>query len=31
MPSAVYRVRMLTFSSDNVDDTIPAISGLGLN
>ncbi len=31
MPSVIYRVRMLTFSSDNIDDTIPAISGIGIN
>ncbi len=28
MPSVVYRVRMLTFSSDNIDDIIPGISGI---
>jgi hypothetical protein len=31
MPSVIYRVRMLTFSSDNIDDVIPAISGIGIN
>ena len=31
MPSVLYRVRMLTFSTDNIEDTIPAITGLGVN
>ena len=31
MPSVVYRVRMLRFTNDNIDDTIPAISGIGIN
>ncbi len=31
LPSVLYRVRMLTFSSDNIEDEIPAITGLGLN
>ncbi|MBT6133643.1 MAG: hypothetical protein HOH53_11255 [Flavobacteriales bacterium] len=31
MPSVIYRIRMLTFSSDNIDDTIPAITGIGIN
>ena len=31
LPSVVYRIRMLTFSSDNMEDTIPSISGIGLN
>ncbi len=30
LPTIVYRVRMLTFSSDNIDDTIPSISGIGM-
>jgi hypothetical protein len=31
MPTVIYKVRMLTFSSDNIEDTIPSISGLGIN
>lgn len=31
MPSVIYKVRMLTFSSDNIEDVIPAISGIGIN
>ena len=31
MPTAIYRIRMLTFSSDNIEDTIPSISGIGIN
>lgn len=31
MPTVIYRVRMLTFSSDNIEDTIPSISGIGIN
>ncbi len=31
MPTAIYRIRMLTFNSDNIEDTIPSISGIGLN
>lgn len=31
MPSVVYRVRMLKFTSDNIDGTIPSISGIGIN
>ena len=31
MPSVVYKVRMLSFSSDNMEDTIPSISGIGIN
>ena len=31
MPSVISRVRMPTFSSDNIDDVIPAISGIGIN
>ena len=31
MPSVIYKVRMLTFSSDNIEDVIPSISGLGIN
>lgn len=31
MPTIVYRVRMLKFSSDNIDGIIPAISGIGIN
>ncbi len=31
MPTAIYRVRMLTFSSDNIEDTIPSVSGIGIN
>lgn len=30
MPTVVYRVRMLSFSSDNIEDTISSISGIGL-
>jgi hypothetical protein len=30
VPSVVYRIRMLTFSSSNVEDEVPAISGIGL-
>lgn len=28
MPSVVYKVRMLTFSTDDIDDVIPGISGV---
>lgn len=31
MPTAIYKIRMLTFSSDNIEDTIPSISGIGIN
>ncbi len=31
MPSVVYRIRMLNFSSDNIEDVIPSISGIGIN
>jgi hypothetical protein len=31
MPSVVYRVRMLTFSTNNIEDTIPSLSGIGIN
>ncbi|MFQ3212665.1 MAG: hypothetical protein ACI9C9_000189 [Marivirga sp.] len=31
MPSVIYKIRMLTFSSNNIEDTIPSISGLGIN
>lgn len=31
MPSVIYRVRMLKFTSDNIDGTIPSISGIGIN
>tara|TARA_X000001036_G_scaffold439995_1_gene493580 strand:- start:805 stop:1581 length:777 start_codon:yes stop_codon:yes gene_type:complete len=30
LPSVVYRIRMLTFSTDNMEDTIPSISGIGI-
>ena len=30
-PSILYKVRMLTFSSDTIEDEIPRISGLGYN
>jgi len=30
MPSVVYRVRMLTFSSSNIVDVIPPVGGLGI-
>lgn len=30
-PSVVFRVRMLKFTSDNIDGVIPAISGIGIN
>ena len=31
LPSVVYRARMLTFSTDNIEDTIPSISGIGIS
>jgi len=31
MPTVVYSVRMLTFSSDNIEDTIPSVTGIGIN
>jgi hypothetical protein len=31
MPTIIYKVRMLTFSSDNIEDVIPSISGIGIN
>ena len=31
MPTVVYRVRMLTFSSEQVMDTVPSLSGIGIN
>lgn len=31
MPSVIYRVRMLTFSSGNVVDIIPSVGGIGLD
>ncbi|MCR9249860.1 MAG: DUF4255 domain-containing protein [bacterium] len=31
MPSVIYRIRMLSFSTDNIEDTIPPITGIGLN
>jgi hypothetical protein len=31
MPSVIYRVRMLTFSSANVVDVIPSVGGIGLD
>lgn len=31
MPTAIYRIRMLTFSSDNIEDTIPSVGGIGIN
>ncbi len=30
LPSVVYRIRMLTFATDNIEDTIPSISGIGI-
>jgi len=30
LPSVVYRIRMLTFATDNMEDTIPSISGIGI-
>ena len=30
-PSVLYKVRMLTFTSSNIEDEIPPISGLGYN
>ena len=30
LPSVVYRIRMLTFSTDNMEDTIPSIAGIGI-
>jgi|TARA_B110000046_G_scaffold6234_1_gene6529 hypothetical protein len=30
LPSVVYRIRMLTFSTDNMEDTVPSISGIGI-
>jgi hypothetical protein len=31
VPSVAYRVRMLTFSSDNIEDVVPPISGIGID
>ncbi|MEQ9289275.1 MAG: DUF4255 domain-containing protein [Cyclobacteriaceae bacterium] len=31
MPTVIYRVRMLSFSSDNIEDIIPSITGIGIN
>ena len=31
MPSVIYRIRMLRFSSDEIDGNIPAVSGISTN